>query len=46
MTIVKGEKLVRDNLYTCFKGTALKWWDSVLTPEQKRLVKLGEGIEE
>ena len=46
MAIVKGEKLVRDNLYTCFKGKALHWYSSILSPEQKRLVKLGEGVDE
>ena len=43
---VKNAKLVRKNLWTCLRGRALEWWQSFLTDEQKRLVKLGDGVEE
>lgn len=42
----KGKELVRQNLYTCFRGIALAWYTGVLTEDQKRLVKLGKGLEE
>ena len=41
----KGEELVRQNLYTCFRGVALAWYTGMLTEDQKRLVKLGKGPE-
>ena len=43
---VKGDELVRQNLSTCLKGMALTWYTSELIPDQKRLLKLGHGIEE
>ena len=43
---VKDPKLVRDNLWTCLRGRALEWWQSVLTDEQKRLVKFGDSVDE
>lgn len=46
MAEVKGAELVRQNLYTCFKGTALAWYTTVPTEDQKRLVKLGTGVDE
>lgn len=43
---IKGDLIVRNNLYTCLRGTALTWYTSKLGEEQKRLVKLGNGVEE
>ena len=44
ITIIKY-KLVCDNFYICFKGKAFYLWNSVLFPEQKRLIKYGEKNE-
>ena len=46
MADVKGAELVRQNLYTCFRGIALSWYTTILTEDQKRLVKLGNGVDE
>ena len=46
MATVKDAKLVRENLWTCLRGRAIKWWQSILTEDQKRLVKFGEGVDE
>lgn len=43
---VKNAELVRNNLNTCLRGTALACYTGVLTDNQKRLVKLGGGVEE
>ena len=43
---LKGAELVRNNLWTCFKGTALTWWVSEASPETKRLVKFGSNLDE
>lgn len=40
----KGEQLIRDNLYTCFRGIALQWFTSELATDSKILVKYGPGI--
>ena len=45
MAIVKRNKMVKNNPYTCFKGKAFYWWNSILSPEQKRLIKNDEKIE-
>lgn len=46
MVVIKGDKMMRDNLYTCLRGAALEWYTAILTDEQKRLVKLGDGVDE
>ena len=46
IVIIKDDKLVRNNLYTCFKDHVFKWWNSIFIFEQKRLIKLSEDIEE
>ena len=46
MAAVKDAKQMRDNLYTCMQGRALKWWQGVVSEDQKRLVKFGEGVDE
>ena len=43
---VRGHGLVRQNLSTCLKGTALAWYTSKLIPDQKRLLRLGNKTEE
>ena len=45
MVIIKKDKLAKNNLYICFKGKAFYWWNSVLSPKQKRLIKHGENVE-
>lgn len=42
---VKGEQLVRDNLFTCLRGLALQWYTSEMTSDAKTLVKYAPGIE-
>ena len=46
MIVVKGAKLTRQNLYICLREFALAWYIDVLNDDQKRLVKLGEEVEE
>ena len=46
MTEVKKAEIVRQNLYICFRGTALAWYTTILTEDQKRLVKLSNGVDE
>lgn len=46
MAEVKGASTVRDNLYTCLRGTALAWYTFNSNDDQKRLTKLGNGVEE
>lgn len=36
--------MILDNLFTCLRGTALQWYTSELSTNQKVLVKYGEGI--
>ena len=43
---VRGDKLVRQNLSTCLKGTALAWYTAELIADQKRLLKMGQDIDE
>ena len=43
---VRGDELVRQNLSTCLKGTALAWYTAELIANQKRLLKMGQGIDE
>lgn len=43
---VKGDDLVRTNLWTCLKGTALSWWLGELSENDKRLAKLGTKLDE
>ena len=45
INIIKGDKLVKNNLYIYFKSKIFYWWDSVFSPEQKPLIKHGEKIE-
>lgn len=40
----KREQLIRDNLFTYLRGTALQWYTSKLSIDQKTLVKYGNGI--
>ena len=40
------DELVRQNLSTCLKWTALSWYTSELIADQKRLLKMGHGIQE
>ena len=35
---------MKNNLYICFKGKTFYWWNSVLSPEEKPLVKHGEKV--
>ena len=43
---IKGDDLVRINLWTCLKGPALEWWLSELSETEKRLAKLGNKLDE
>lgn len=43
---IRGDKIVRQNLSTCLKGSALAWYTSELIADQKHLLKLGQSIEE
>ena len=45
LTIIKKDKVARDNLYICFKSKTFYWWNSVFSPKQKRLIKYKEKIE-
>ena len=45
MVIIKNDKLVKNNLYICFKGKPFYWKNSVFSPKQKRLIKLGKNVE-
>ena len=44
--VIKSDKLVKNNLYICFKNRAFYWWNFVLTSKQKRLVKLKKDVDE
>ena len=46
MIIIKNDKLIRNNLYICFKNHVLKWWNFIFISKQKRLMKLNENIDE
>ena len=41
---IKDDTIVRNNLYTCLRETALAWYTSNLGEDQKRLVKLSNGV--
>lgn len=43
---VRRDKLVRQNLSICLKGSALAWYTSELIANQKRLLRLGNGVDE
>ena len=43
LATVKGAELVRDNLWTCLRGTALAWWTGEFSEDQKRMIKLTAG---
>ena len=45
MSQIKSEAIVRNNLYTCLRETALTWYTSNLEKNQKRLVKLDDEVE-
>ena len=45
MAIIKSDKLVNNNMYTCFKGKTFYWLNSVFPPKQKCLIKLEKKIE-
>ena len=42
---VRGDKLVKQNLSTCLKSTALAWYTAELIADQKRLLKMEQGID-
>ena len=46
MIIIKNHKLIRDNLYTCFKNKTLHWYISILISDVKRIIKYDENIDE
>ena len=41
---LRGWQMVKDNLWTCLRGTALAWYTSELSDEAKRLFKLEDKI--
>ena len=43
LTAVKGGEMVRNNLWTCLRGTALEWWTAEVSDAEKRLSKYGNG---
>ena len=40
---VKGADMVRQNLWTCLRGTALAWWTGELTDNEKLMTTLTAG---
>ena len=42
----KDEHMVRDNLSSCLRGIALKWYTAELSPDIKSLIRYGTGIDE
>lgn len=40
LAVIKGS-MVRENLWTCLRGTALEWWTAELSDAEKRLTKYG-----
>ncbi len=40
IAVIKSEKMIAENLYTCLQDIALKWYVSELTDMKKRLLKL------
>ena len=43
LAAVKGGEMVRNNLWTCLRGTALEWWTAEVSDAEKRLSKYGNG---
>ncbi|KAL8798875.1 MAG: hypothetical protein Q9200_007677 [Gallowayella weberi] len=43
---LKGADMVRENLWLSLRGTALEWWTGEMSETEKRLAKLGNGIDE
>ena len=43
---VKGAEIVRQNLWTCLRGTALEWWTGELTENEKLLTTLTAGADD
>lgn len=41
----KGEQMVRDNLSSCLRGTALEWYTEELSPDIKSFIRYGSGID-
>ena len=43
--VIKGEDLVRTNLSTCFRGSALSWWLNTLSQDEKdAMMQLPTGL--
>lgn len=45
MMSTKGEQMVRDNLSSCLRGSALEWYTADLSPDIKSLIRYGTGID-
>ena len=43
---IKEAKTVRENLWMSLRGTALEWWTAEMSPAEKRLTILGDGVDE
>lgn len=46
LAATKGAALVRENLWMSLRGTALEWWTAELSATEKRITRLGDGVEE
>ena len=46
MALIKGSDVIRNNLSTCLRGTALNWYHAELSDEGKRILKYGNDVEE
>ena len=42
VAVIKGAKVVRDNLWRNLKGDAIRWWDGEMSPGEKRLSRMSE----
>ena len=42
MAIIKGGKLVRENLWLSLRGTAMEWWNTELSANEKRMTRMSE----
>lgn len=40
--VTKGAKMVRENLWLSPRGTAMKWWDTELSANEKRMSRMSE----
>ena len=40
---IKGGEMVRNNLWSCLRGTALEWWTAEVSDAEKRLSKYGDA---